>query len=74
MDSEVGYGLPSSFGMVRPYLAASLLQGGGCTQRMDARWELSPGIKLNLEAAHRERATINNEHRLQLQWEWSWQL
>ena len=73
MDSEVGYGLPSSFGMVRPYLAASLLQGGGRTQRMCARWELSPGMKLNLEAARRERATTNNEHRLQLPWEWSWQ-
>ncbi len=72
MDSEVGYGLPSSFGMVRPYLAASLQQGGGQTQRMGARWELSPGMKLNLEAARRERATTNNEHRLQLQWEWSW--
>ncbi len=72
MDSEVGYGVPSSFGMVRPYLAASLQQGGGQTQRMGARWELSPGMKLNLEAARRERATANNEHRLQLQWEWSW--
>ena len=72
MDSEIGYGVPSSFGMVHPYLAASLLQGGGQTQRMGTRWELSPGMKLNLEAARRERATANNEHRLQLQWEWSW--
>ncbi len=71
MDSEVGYGLPSSFGMVRPYLAASL-QGGGRTQRMGARWELSPGMNLNLEGARRERATTNDEHRIQLQWEWSW--
>ena len=72
MDSEIGYGVPSSFGMVHPYLAASLQQGGGQTQRMGARWELSPGMNLNLEAARRERATTNDEHRLQLQWEWSW--
>ncbi len=72
MDSEIGYGVPSSVGMVRPYLAASLQQGGGQTQRMGARWELSPGMKLNLEAARRERATANDEHRIQLQWEWRW--
>ena len=71
MDSEVGYGLPSSFGMVRPYLAASL-QSGGRTQRMGAHWELSPGMKLNLEGARRERATTNDKHSIQLQWEWSW--
>ena len=72
MDSEIGYGVPSSFGMVRPYLAASLQQGGGQTQRMGTRWELSPGMKLNLEGTRRERATANDEHRIQLQWEWSW--
>ena len=72
MDSEVGYALLSPVGMVRPYLAASLLQGGGRTQRMGARWELSPGMKLNLEGARRERATTNDEHRIQLQWKWSW--
>ena len=71
-NDRVGYGVPLSVGMVRPYLAASLLQGGGRTQRMGAHWELSPGMKLNLEGARRERATANDEHRIQLQWEWSW--
>ena len=71
IDSEVGYGLPLSVGMVRPYLAASL-QGSGRTQRMGARLDVSPGMKLNLEGARRERATTKDEHRIQLQWEWSW--
>ena len=72
MDSEIGYGVPSSFGMVHPYLVASLQQGGGQTQRMGARWELSPGMKLNLEGTRRERTTTNDEHCIQLQWEWIW--
>ena len=72
MDSEVGDALLSPVGMVRPYLAASLLQGGGRTQRMGARLDVSPGTKLSLEGTRRERATTNDEHRIQLQWQWSW--
>ena len=72
VDSEVGYGLLSPVGMVRPYLAASLLQGGGRTQRMGARLDVSSSMNLNLEGTRRERATTNDEHHIQLQWEWSW--
>ena len=72
MDGEVGYGLWLLGGTVQPYVGASLLQGGGSTQRMGARLELGRGVQLGLEGSRHERTSADAEHRIELQWQWSW--
>ena len=72
MDGEVGYGLWMLGGTVQPYLGASLLQGGGSTQRMGARLELGRGVQLELEGSRHERTSADAEHRIELQWRWNW--
>ena len=67
MDGEVGYGMWLLGGTVQPYLGASLLQSGDSRQRMGARLELGRGVQLELEGS---RAAA--EHRIELQWQWSW--
>ena len=72
MDGEVGYGLWLLGGTVQPYAGASLLQGGGSTQRMGARLELGRGVQLGLEGSRAERTSADAEHRIELQWQWNW--
>ena len=72
MDGEVGYGLWLLGGTVQPYVGASLLQGGGSTQRMGARLELGRGVQLELEGSRHARTSADAEHRIELQWRWSW--
>ena len=72
MDGEVGYGLWLLGGTVQPYVGASLLQGGDSTQRMGARLALGRGVQLGLEGSRHERTSADAEHRIELQWQWSW--
>ena len=72
MDSEIGYGIWSLGGTVQPYVGASLRQGGPGTQRMGARLELGRGVQLELEGSRHERTSADAEHRIELQWRWSW--
>ena len=72
MDGEVGYGIWSMGGTVRPYLGASLLEGGGRTQRLGASFELGRGVKMELKGSRRERTNANADYRIELQWNWSW--
>ena len=72
MDGEVGYGLWLLGGTVRPYAGASLLQGGGSTQRMGARLELGRGVQLELEGSRHEQRNqfiytfVKNDNRTRL--------
>ena len=72
MDGEVGYGLWLLGGTVQPYAGASLLQGGDSTQRMGARLALGRGVQLELEGSRHARTSVDAEHRIELQWRWSW--
>ena len=72
IDSEVGYGLWLLGGTVRPYLGASLQEGGSRAQRLGISFELSRGVKLELKSSRHERANANADHRIELQWKWSW--
>ena len=72
IDSEVGYGLWLLGGTVRPYLGASLQEGGSRAQRLGISFELSRGVKLELKSSRHERANTNADHRIELQWQWSW--
>ena len=72
MDGEVGYGMWLLGGTVQPYVGASLRQGGPGTQRMGARLELGRGVQLELEGSRHERTSADAEHRIELQWRWSW--
>ena len=72
IDSEVGYGLWLLGGTVRPYLGASLQEGGSRAQRLGISFELSHGVKLELKSSRHERANANADHRIELQWHWSW--
>ncbi len=72
MDGEVGYGLWLLGGTVRPYLGASLLEGGDRTQRLGASFDLGHGVKLELKGSRRERTDADADHRIELQWQWNW--
>ena len=72
IDSEVGYGLWLLGGTVRPYLGASLQEGGSRAQRLGISFELSHGVKLELKSSRHERTNANADHRIELQWHWSW--
>ena len=47
-------------------------KGGDSTQRMGARLELGRGVQLELEGSRHERTSADAEHRIELQWRWSW--
>ncbi len=72
LDSEVGYGMWLPDAMMQPYLGLSLLEGGGRTQRMGARFEFGRGVGLELEGSRLERRSADAEHRINVQWQWSW--
>ena len=72
MDGEVGYGVWALGGTVRPYLGASLLDGGGHAQRLGVRFELGRGVRMELEGGRRAGANAEAEHNIQLRWKWSW--
>ena len=72
MDGEVGYGVWALGGTVRPYLGASLLGGGGHTQRLGVRFEFGRGVRMELEGGRRAGANAEAEHNIQLRWKWDW--
>ena len=56
LEAEIGYGIgvPHSRGLVTPYTALSLAQGGSRTWRTGARWKVAPDSTLGLEATRQE--------------------
>ena len=56
LEAEIGYGIgvPHSRGLVTPYTALSLAEGGSRTWRSGARWKVAPDSTLGLEATRQE--------------------
>ena len=56
LEAEIGYGIgvPHSRGLVTPYTALSLAEGGSRTWRNGARWKVAPDSTLGLEATRQE--------------------
>ena len=56
LEAEIGYGIgvPHSRGLVTPYTALSLAEGGSRTWRNGARWKVAADSTLALEATRQE--------------------
>ena len=52
LDAEVGYGLRAPVGVMTPYTALSLWDGGARTVRLGTRWNISADATLSAEASH----------------------
>lgn len=66
LDGELGYGLraPDRRGVITPYAGLSLTNDGRRTERVGARWAVTPDVTLGLETSRNRRRGVRPDHAL----------